>query len=274
MLYLAVTDIPQDICGTVLKLKCQNVTPYTRFSTVDPNLFNSTKNSSVTWAEILSEKVIFTLRKEDMNRIPDIKKSIDFIDTLIIYMCDFMNTDIMRPIRIVFDVDDANEDNIEYYPITLEMEEIHRILCDQDEPSCELFDLIKKIANYSITDGYFDEQVEKAMAALIACEVFRRVYKDFDPYKASFFENPPIFQELWKIHTLINSNIVPEILKMANNVSTGTTEVPEDKWVDFLSKLCSIGNANFTKMFEKIRPVPINLNIEVSNLPIPEEIST
>ena len=269
MLFVAVTELPDELEGTRMKMICKNVAMYPMYSLVEKDIYENTKNSKVKWGEISCQTAIITLKTEDLQKIPDIEKSATFIDKLIRNISDFLSYEIQRPYRIVFDYDHANEEFEEWYPITVLTGDFDGIFIDINHPNYSLFHLLEKISRVSLCSSVFDSDVETALSNLSAMHTFREIYPDFDPHNFNFFKPPLLFEELWEIYTKIDIDIIKNVVKVSQDSNFDENAVDEDKWITFLHNLCKVSNMNLTSLFQNAKSIPLNLISDLIDLPSP-----
>ena len=149
------------------------------------------------------------------------------------------------------------------------MSDMEDILFHLDQPSIGLYKLLALISIVSIREDYFDPLVEEAIACLVACIVLRDSFPKFNPKNFSSLNLPPLFNELWIIHTSINSHLIPTLLFNSQSPNAISFDSPEDMWISFVKTLSYEGKYNFTKLLEKARPIPLNLSTSLQDLPLP-----
>lgn len=247
----------EDIDVEALELDFEGFSEYPRYCESNPEVWERTKNIKVPFGEIELHSLIFTLPtsyllKLDLHQISE--KMSKMHQTII----NFIGSSLVTPIRIVFDIEVASDQNSTGYPIVEKIDMIEPLFTNLNKPNIELFNLMIRIANSNIRENCFDPNTEKAFATVAACLAFREIFPDFTISKLPSFEKPKLFDELWKIHTKGNENWIPKALKKFMDPEYMLSNVPEDMWIAFVRELCMIGEHDFTNMLDKIYPIPLH----------------
>jgi hypothetical protein len=156
------------------------------------------------------------------------------------------------------------------YPIMLPLSVIDDLLLPTDLPTAHLFHFIQCLAVVSIREGVLDDMTEKAIGTLIAMAVVQTVFHGFDPGSLPAFSNPPpLFRELWFIHTQINKKLLPKMLEDLQKPNAAGHASPEDMWIEFVTALSLLAECNMASIFEKVRPLPVSVKMMLKELPEP-----
>jgi hypothetical protein len=199
-----------------------------------------------------------------MRRIADFAMLKKKYDAMIGQLTGFMNYRLEQPYRIVFDIELPEDAPRFGYPSVLLLDDMEGFLIDLDTPNMNLFKALSLIAIVSIREDCFDVQIETALASAAAAVVFKALFPKFDPFNFSGLTLPPLFAELWNIHTSFSKSL----LQVFQSPDYPLGEEPEDLWVAFVRELCHLGKRNFTKFLGSARPIPMNLSPSILSLPL------
>jgi hypothetical protein len=246
-----------------LKHFCQ----YPRYLHSDPAMWKTTKDIEVPWGEIDLGDIVFTLPSPDMRRIKDFGHLKKKYDEMIAHLIGFMSHELVQPYRIVFDIE-LPEDGPRFgYPSVLLLDDMDGVLIDLETPNMNLFKALSLIAIVSIREDCFDVQIETALASTAAAVVFKGLFPKFDPFNFAGLTLPPLFAELWNIHTSFSKTLIPSLIEEFKSPDHVSAESSEDLWVSFVRELCLIGKRNFTKFLGTTRPIPLNISPSILALP-------
>lgn len=262
------------IHSSLLQATVENVSRYPMAVYDNPDIWQQTKKLDVPWGELVSKSIIFTLPTSYLKKIEDFDKIFDRIELFINTLSTFMSYQVIRPYRIVFDVETLDDQPVPKYPIIMLENDINDILFDNDKPNPGLFRAMYMLALVSLRDGCFDQITELALAALVASCVFVKLFPSFDPLKNPLIEAPLLFSELWTIHTRINAKVIPELIVKSQNPETPVYEVPEDRWIAFVRDLCFDSKYNFSLILQDAHPIPLNLASQLKSLRNPPRIDS
>lgn len=273
ILYFAVQDLPHSqACDVTVKIK--NVCQYPFYDVNRPELYEQTKNSPVPWVELMGRNIIFTARKDDVKKVLDISRVLNFYDNLIDRLAAFMNCEILRQFRVVFDVETegAHEDEPQNeYPITMTVESFDDLFVRIHTPTKALFLLAMTLAKVSLVEDCFDECTETGLAALVASCLIGQLFPEFNPIVDLDVRLPLLFPDFWRIQRWCNPNVLCSVIRKSQNPPAeedwSTDEV--DRWVKFVIQLCEAGETNYAALFEKKRIVPLNAQAAVRHWPEP-----
>ncbi|KAK8887734.1 hypothetical protein M9Y10_038788 [Tritrichomonas musculus] len=234
----------------------------------DKNVYLKTKDLNVPWGELVSKSIIFTLPSKYLKQIDDFDKLFGRIEEIIKILSDFMNYPIVRPYRIVFDIETVDDRPVAHYPIVMLEDDINDILFSTDKPTAGLFRCLMMLALVSVRDGCFDHLTEDALSAFVAAHVFKKLFPSFDPIEKPLFQMPVLFEELWLINLKVNNKVIPNIIAKSQNSDSPVYDVPEDRWIAFVRDLCFTIQLNFLPVLEKLRPIPLNLATTLNTLKV------
>jgi hypothetical protein len=117
--------------------------------------------------------------------------------------------------------------------------------------------------------------LEAALATIAAVLAFKALFPDFDPGQFEGLTLPPLFPELWEIHTTMDVGFIPQCLAKFQSPSEDALEdVPEDAWVDFVMELSLLAGVNLTRFLGKVRPIPMNVQTALDRLPFSPDSSS
>jgi hypothetical protein len=269
IVYLVVHDVQTtDEASCVFRGFAQ----HPRYSLVDPDVWETSRSSTAPWAELETPSLTVTIPTATLRKIPDLRVCCRRLEALAKSVVSFMNYEIIRPYRVVFDIDaclaDTNANR--GYPIMLPLSLIDDIILPTDLPTTHLFHFIHCLAVVSIREGVLDELTERAIGTLITMAVLQTVFPGFDPGTLPDFSNPPLlFRELWFIHTQINKKLLPKMLEDLQKPDAASHASPEDMWIEFVTALSFLAECDMASIFEKVRPLPVSVKTMLKELPEP-----
>lgn len=267
IIYLIVSELDEEEDQVQkITLSFEGVTKYPRAVFNHSECYENTKKYVAPWAELITQTTIFTLPSKTLSEIKDIDKTCELIDIMVNKIITRMSYTLDRLFRIVFDIEIV-PDNHADYPIYLLVSDIEDIFMKKMEPCRGTFKFLYSIALVSIRENCFPTYIESVIATLVVAIVMREDHHGFNVLNCHFIEKPPLFKELWIIHTQINPNLIPNMLAQSQGPDAVQSDSQEDLWVSFVRELCQQGNYNFSTMFEKINPIPLSLTAELSDLP-------
>lgn len=235
-----------------------------------PEVWEKTKDFDTPWSELSSKSVIFTMPSDVLRRIEDVDRLCVQIDRLVEMISNFMSYHVVRPFRVVFDLQKADDSAECGYPIILPIDDIEGIIFGLNKPSPGLFRLFRSISILSLREGCFDDVTEVALATLVAVVMFRELFPMFDVFGMDGIEKPFLFEELWIIHTQVSKTVIQQVLADSQNPANEPCDAPEDMWVSFVRKLCQISKMNLAQILQRGRPIPISLARPMSDFPSPQ----
>lgn len=259
---------------TKVRMSFENFTHYPRIVYQNPSVYEKTKNSGAPWGELCSNLIIITMLSSELNKISDPDDLCAFLDKEIEMMCSYISYKIIRPYRLVFDVDKVDDNISSDYPVVLLLDMIPDIIFNYKSPTIGLFTLIKSLVIVSLPENRFDACTETALGYIVATILFKANWPEFDTANLSkYVKLPPIYNELWIVHSRINNQIIPVLLSKAQLPDAETYDSMEEMWTAFIKDLCQTANCNLIPLLERARPIPLGLNETVSKLPkCPERI--
>jgi hypothetical protein len=119
----------------------------------------------------------------------------------------------------------------------------------------------------SIRENCLDDITMMALACVATSATFGQMYPGFDPVSFSGIRFPDLFFVLWKLHTMCDSTLLPQTLAAIQDPEFGVQDVPEEMWIGFVLELSLVGQQNFTKVLEEVRPIPLNISQSLDGLP-------
>ena len=264
MVYVVTRDLEEE--GQTIKIKFQDFCVYPRAVLNKPAVWEATKNSEIPWGEVMTTYSIITLEKKTIEEMADKEKVMREFDELLQLICSYTFYEIVRPMRIVFDVDMIEEEYTTGYPITLKNQNVREILLDRSKPTGKLFYAVMAIATVMFRNGCFDKQTEESLAAFVAYQCFQKLWPDCDPNLLPDLDLPVMFRDLWLIHTEIDAQCIPTILRNSQRPETSIFDVPEDKWLMFVKDVSVLCQKNFVRIFERYEPIATTITSELERL--------
>ncbi|OHT13288.1 hypothetical protein TRFO_16612 [Tritrichomonas foetus] len=253
----------------IIKLTFDKVCFYPLVSYLDKSTYEKTRKFDTQWGELVSKSIIFTLPTKYLQQIDDFDKTFAHIESFMTELVQYMEYELVRPYRIVFDVELIDDQPVPRYPIMLLESDINDILFVHDKPTPGLFRALMMLAMVSLRDDCFEINTEKALSAFVAAQIFKKKFSFFDPLDKPLVDYPILFKELWLIHMQINDKIIPEIIHKSQKPDCLTFEVPQDRWIQFVRDLCDSAKFNFASILDKARPIPLNVASVLESLKNP-----
>ena len=238
-----------------------------------PEVWEKTKDFDAPWGELSSKSLIFTMPADVLRRIEDVNQLCTDLDGIVEKISNFMSYQVVRPFRVVFDLQKEQDGPECGYPIVLTMDDIDGIIFDMHRPSPGFFKLLRSLALVSLREGCFDDLTETALATFVAVLMFRELYSTFDIFSMDGIEKPVLFDELWLIHTQVDNTVIRQVLANSQRPEYEPNCVPEDLWVWFVRDLCNISKVNVAKILTRVRPIPISLARPMGDLPSPHVLN-
>ena len=256
---------PIEICN--IRMHFSNCCFYPRVCDDDDSVWEATKDIPVPWGEVETPACIFTMPTEEIKKIEDFQVLSHKFAIISNKISDFMRFSHGFPYRIVFDVETSEESQSGGYPLVFLIEDIDQILHSWDKPTQQLFTTISVMSVMSLRENCFDQTTEVALSAVCSASVMKELFPDFTPESLGI-EFPPLFDELWEIYTNCGANIIPDTLDTFQQPDYQLPEIPEDMWICFVRRLCEVAKIDFTKLLERVKPIPLNIFISLHGLPV------
>lgn len=268
IVYITVRELSEND-ETRVKLKFNGFARHPRAVIGKPEVWEQSQNFEVPWGEMCSKTVIFTMPTEEIRKVGDIDAVLTHVDEIVSHVIEFMNASMNRPYRVVFDLQLPGNKAESEYPIVLDIKDLDDIITNYNKPTVAMFELIARVALLSIREAYFDSLVENAISNLVACIIFNEFFPGFDPNIFKDYTFPPLFAELWVLHQHINKDLIKNLLSLSQAPDAPFFDSDEDMWTQFVKDVSVIGKYNFTKLLERVRPIPLNLSKTLQELPNP-----
>ncbi|OHS93652.1 hypothetical protein TRFO_11652 [Tritrichomonas foetus] len=250
-----------------VRITFENFCRYPRMAFEKPYIYEKTKNSGAPWGELSSKSIIITLPSTEMEKIENVDELCAFLDKTVVMVSAYISYKVVRPYRLVFDVEKCDDSFSSEYPIVLLLEYVNDILFNYKTPNVGLFQLIRSLAVVSLPEGCFDPGTEAAIGSLVSTVIFRKFWPGFDVNKLEGIVMPPLFQELWLIHAQLSNQLIPQLLAQSQSPDAPTYDSPEDMWIGFIRDLCNLAKYDLTQLLERARPIPLSLVGKISQLP-------
>jgi hypothetical protein len=268
IVYLIVPDIKSQTIDVTFRNFCT----YPIFDLTHSPIPFENQGCESPWCEILCRSMIFTLPTAEFRRLNHVSAAVASVEQFVKTLSKLLSYSSDRPIRIIFDVD-ASPELVAEYPINLVMSDINDILTNPNRPTDGLARMLTVLAMSFFRDGCFDSMLERALGAMAMSLTFADVYCDFDPADDLTIELPPLFNELWYIHSEMNATVFPELLRLTQTPEAPVFDAAEDQWLYFVKLLSDLVKMNFVPLFKRIRLVPLSLAAELEHypaVPLPE----
>jgi hypothetical protein len=232
----------------------------------DLDLYAKTLKCETPWAEVSSHTAFFILPKSELEKIPDVVGAFGFLDHHITELTMRLHYTVIRPDRVVFDVDVSPKLGAEY-PLTMMVLDIPHLLTRPTRPTPSLFRFLMKVGMASLRANCFDDGTERAIVVFAIWLTFSEIYKGYDLLDQFFLEGSSLFNDLHYIHTKVSDVLISELIARAQQPDWEAFTTPEDRWVNFVKKLSDIGRCNFTPLLKLIRPIPLSLVADLEHYP-------
>ena len=189
------------------------------------------------------------------------------MDKTVVLVSSYVSYKVVRPYRLVFDIEKCDDGFGSEYPIVLLLDYIDDIIIHYNQPNAGLFNLIKSLAIVSLPENCFDPSTEIAIGTLVSTVIFRKFWPGLDYTTIEGITMPSLFQELWFIHTHLGPQIIPQLLFQSQSNDAPIYHSPEDMWIGFVKDLCNIAKYNLVPLLERARPIPLSLIGTIAQLP-------
>ena len=223
-----------------------------------PMVWEQTRNNDVPWAEISSKTMIFTMPTAEVEKIEDIDSTLTRLDGYVVDVINFMAYLLHRPYRIVFDKQLVGGMSDCGYPIVMLIDDIDGIFHVGDAPTLQLFDLLSCIAIISLHENCFDSMTEEALSKVVASIILHMYFPEFDPMTFEGITIPPLFRELWRVHTEVDDTVIQKVITKSQSPEARELDSPTDMWIQFVYDICSESGCNLVSLFDQIRPLPLS----------------
>lgn len=268
IVYIVVGYLPGN-SPTNIDISFNNFARHTIVALGKPEIYQSTKDSEAPWCEIMLNSVIFTAPRDCIQKIQNFDETFNFIEKHIKKVAELASYTIIRPYRIVFDNEITEKLFVAGYPIFLDVNDFDDIFINQQNVGPGFFKMLMAISTVSLKENCFDSDTEQAIAAYITANALNSIQPFFDPLVYFEIDLPLLFRLLWNIQIGIDKDIIINIIKESQNSEVNNYEVPEDKWINFVKKLCYSARCNLTKDLLTLRPIPLNVTAMLQKLPQP-----
>lgn len=95
--------------------------------------------------------------------------------------------------------------------------------------------------------------------------MMKKLYKNYD-IRSLDINYPPLFSEIYAIHSKINSNALSNILSKSQTMDLTEFKTEDDLWIGFVTKYSKETNLYLSKYLGNILPIPVNLTLFLSDL--------
>jgi hypothetical protein len=253
-----------------LTLAFHSVYVHPTLDVADPRPWEETKDSTAPWAEIVTKNVIFTVPRAFLPSIKDTEAIGTVYDGLTEGLAAFLSFTIVRPFRIVFDVDLPDENPTCGYPLVFPIDACADLLTELSAPSFPLFNATMMMGVISLREGYFDPTAETVFGTIAASVVLGGLFPAFDARNFAEISLPSMFCELWDIHTRFDPKLIPRTLALMQDPAITPPGSGDQARADFVRELCKLGGRDFTKLLERSRPIYLECSDSKDRLPLYE----
>jgi hypothetical protein len=220
-----------------------------------PEVWEATKASTAPWAEIVMRDIIFTVPRSFLPSIRDFEKASEVYDALIQGLLSYFSSEIVRPFRIVFDVELVNDNPVCGYPLIFPVEACDDLLTRLATPTFTLFNAAMLIGIVSIREGFFDSKAETVLGTVAAAVIFGKLFPNFDAEEMPEISLPPLFHELWDIQSRYDATLIPRALAVLQKAAYIPGQSNDEAWAEFVRQLCALGKRDFTMLLERSKPI-------------------
>jgi hypothetical protein len=255
--------------STNLELKFRNFSQFPIADLERPDVYLSTKKFEAPWAEVVTPFVIITLPSDILAKLENLTAIRNSLRLYVTTLASVLCYTIERPYRLVFDVDGPIEMDAGY-PAVLLTSDIPDILTPEPQITAGLFRALMLFAVSSFQEGLFDADTEQALAYFAVVRTFCEMHPFFDPLEQTPIEPPPLFAEIWYIHTGVSKTILPELFRRSQLPTAVVCHDPHERWLNFLKELADIAKMNFVPLFKVKKLVPMCLEAELSKFKPPK----
>jgi hypothetical protein len=235
----------------------------------DPAILKATAQCSAAWGEIVSQSIVFTVPSVVLKSGGNLAERIAKLEQMVKDLAQFMKCKIVCPYHFIFDLNVKRALQIVDYPIRLSTDDADDLFVNPQQPTSATIHCLLLVALASLREGYFDELTGLAMATMSTWAVLLRTYGMTPPFEDPE-ALPPLFYELWAIHTRVSDKIIPTVLEDSQDPETDVQGGPQDRWIAFVTTLSEIGGANFASVCNKVWPVSVNVWTGLEALPQPK----
>jgi hypothetical protein len=162
----------------------------------------------------------------------------------------------------------VNLSNIFYSNPHDPLEDVEALLVEVDKPSRILFLTVTYLAILSIRENSFDEMTMFSLGLVVAVSIFQDLFKGFEVEKIENLSLPPLFPILWDLHTSYDLTVLPRTIAVFQDPEYPISDVSSDQWFAFVKEASLAGRQNFTGVFGKIAPIPMNVTTIVQGFPL------
>ena len=212
------------------------------------------------------DSVIFTVPSESIRKIKDFDSFVRTYNIIIDSISKFLSYKPERPYRVVFDIDkpDDGPDSSDY-PLVFSTSTVDDAIVNFDIPTPGMFHIVASMARVSLREGCFEDIQEIALSYLTATAALECLFDGFN-IDSIDVDPPLLFHEFWFIYRKFDKDLIPVSLGKFQSEEYPLGTVPEDTWIAFVWELSCNANTNFTQLFEKSSPIPLNASLQLSNL--------
>lgn len=225
---------------------------------VGTDCWEETKDMQVPWGEIETSNSIVTMPSGPMREM-DVEYFAIHLEKLVGDVKDYLGIEWKYKFRIIFDVmNEAGKPSISY-PIVFSTEDIENVVSGIKTPNHLIFDLLIGISISILQNIGIDESTKIAISAVAASAALSNEFPEFSPMMIDGVEMPPLFHELWEIHTKHDKTVIPRVIASIMASSILQSDVPEDMWISFVRKLSDVGGYDFSPLLSRTRPIPLSV---------------
>jgi hypothetical protein len=124
-------------------------------------------------------------------------------------------------------------------------------------PSFALFQATMMMGLISIREGCFDNATETVLGTIGATVVLSEVFPNFNVLEMPDISLPPMFHELWDVHSRFDANLIPRTLSIFQNPAYTPVGNGDEMWAEFVRGMCRTGKRDFTSLLERSKPIAL-----------------
>jgi hypothetical protein len=202
-----------------------------------------------------------------IRRITEFNALKEIYEAICMSIAHFLNYQIARTYRIVFDVEVLPDDKCAGYPAMLPLDDVDAVIFNLDSPGEEIFRAAAGIGKMSIREGFFEQHSGTVIAAVAAAKALREVFGSFDPLTAVGDRLPPGFAQLWLIETRF-TGVLARAIRGIQEAEFDFELTPQENWATIVANICHLAHRDFTLYLSDAGLGNVELPQELQGLPL------